>query len=361
MTNFPKLFIPGPTHVSKEILDVFSTKQIGHRTPEISVLIDEVVNGVKKVLYTNNDIYLVSHAATGLWEMGSKNSVNKGILHCINGAFSSKWALSSKKLGLFVESIDYTWGCGTKVEDIDRKLATGKFDVLAMVHNETSTGVMSNLEDISKLLKSKYPDVLWLVDAVSSMAGIKIEVDKLGIDFLLSSTQKAWGLPAGFSICSVSPRMLNKSKIINNKGYFLDLEVYKKYYDKSQTPTTPSIPHMFGLKKVLESISEEGIENRWNRHIEMSKLTQGWAKEHGQSLFPEKGCESYTLTCISNDQKWDINKINDLLLQRGFRMDRGYGQLRGKVFRIPHMGNIYMNDLSEYLKEMDEVLCQLKY
>ena len=361
MEDFPKLFIPGPTHVSDEILHVLSTKQIGHRTPEISILIKNIVNGVKELLYTNNDIFLVSHAATGLWEMGTKNSVNEGVLHCINGAFSSKWALSSEKNGFFVDTLEYTWGCGVKVEDIDRKLSSGKFDVLAMVHNETSTGVMSNLDEISLLLKSKYPDIIWLVDAVSSMAGVKIEVDRLGIDFLLSSTQKAWGLPAGFSLCSVSDRLIQKSKLIKNKGYFLDLEVYKKYYDKFQTPTTPSIPHMFGLKKVLENISKEGLDNRWSRHIEMSKFSQDWALNHGQSLFPENGCESYTLTCISNDQQWDINKIYELLLDRGYRMDRGYGNLKGQVFRIPHMGNIYMNDLMEYLKNMDDILCQLKY
>ena len=212
MSKFPKLFIPGPTHVSNDILETLSTPQIGHRTPEISELIDFLVKGIQEVLYTKNHIYLVSHAATGLWEMGTKNSVKKGVLHCINGAFSSKWFLSSQQSGFNSDAIDYKWGCGTKAEDIDKMLSTGKYDVLAMVHNETSTGVMSDLQQISDLLKNKYPDVIWLVDAVSSMAGIKIDVDSLGIDFLLSSTQKAWGIPAGFSICSVSDKMLKRSK-----------------------------------------------------------------------------------------------------------------------------------------------------
>ena len=184
MSDFPKLFIPGPTHVPDDVLQSLSTPQIGHRTPEISVLIDFIVKGIKKVLYTKNHIYLVSHAATGLWEMGTRNSVDKGVLHCSNGAFSSKWALSSEKNGFKTKVIDYEWGQGIKAQDIDKSLETGKYDVLAMVHNETSTGVMSNLEEISILLKNKYPDVIWLVDAVSSMAGIKIDVDNLGIDFL---------------------------------------------------------------------------------------------------------------------------------------------------------------------------------
>jgi len=357
LSKFPKLFIPGPTHVSDDILDVLSTKQIGHRTPEISELIESLIKGIQKVLYTSNHIYLVSHAATGLWEMGTKNSVEKGILHCVNGAFSSKWALSSIKNNFNLHSIEYEWGLGVKVDDIDKELSTGKYDVLAMVHNETSTGVMSNLKPIAELLKRKYPDIIWLVDAVSSMAGIKIEVDMLGIDFLLSSTQKAWGLPAGFSICSVSDKILNKSSKVKNKGYFLDLEVYEKYYNKLQTPTTPSLPHMFGLKKILEKIEEEGIENRWTRHKDMADYTQKWAKNHEQDLFPEDGCESFTLTCIKNIKKWNVNEMSNILLDKGFRMDRGYGNLRGKVFRIPHMGNIYMDDLVEYLNVIDEVIC----
>ena len=119
MSVFPKLFIPGPTHVSDELLEVLSTPQIGHRTPEISSLIDCIISGVKNVLYTKNKIYLVSHAATGLWEMGTRNSVKKGILHCVNGAFSSKWALSSEKNGYEVKRFEYEWGRGVKAEDVD--------------------------------------------------------------------------------------------------------------------------------------------------------------------------------------------------------------------------------------------------
>jgi len=345
----PKLFIPGPTHVSADIMDVFSTDQIGHRTPEISELIIFIVEGIQKLLYTKNHIYLASHAATGLWEMGTKNSIKKGVLHAVNGAFSSKWALSSEQLGYHTKRIDFEWGRGIDIDAIDKELSTGDYDVFAMVHNETSTGAMSDLDSISKLLKEKYPDIIWLVDAVSSMAGVKIEVDRLGIDFILSSTQKAWGLPAGFSICAISDRLINRSSGIKNKGYFLDVQTYEKYYLKNQTPTTPSIPHMYGLKKVLEIIEKEGLDNRWNRHKGMAEFTRKWALDHGQEIFTDRNALSCTLTCIENTQNWDIEKINQKLLDNGFRMDRGYGKFRYKAFRIPHMGNVYMDDLKEYL------------
>lgn len=354
MNLYPKLFIPGPTHVPESVMKALSTPQIGHRTEEISELIEFIVRGVQKVLYTKNNIYLVSHAATGLWEMGLRNSVNKGVLHCDNGAFSSKWGKVSQACGFNHKIIQYQWGSGVKADDIDKRLSTGNYDVLAMVHNETSTGAMSNLEEISNLLSSKYPDVIWLVDAVSSMAGIKVEVDKLGIDFMLSSTQKAWGLPAGFSICSVSDKITKKSETLSNKGYFLDLKVYEKYYNKFQTPSTPSVPHLFGLKHILQVINKEGIENRWKRHIEMRDHTIAWAQDRGQGLFAEDGCRSHTITCIKNIQKWDVNKIYNNLLSKGFRMDRGYGKLRGEAFRIPHMGNVYMEDLIEFLSKLEK-------
>ena len=288
--------------------------------------------------------------------MGVKNTVQKGVLHAVNGSFSSKWVTVSKECGYEVGILDYEWGKGIKPEDIDEALSSGKYDVFAMVHNETSTGVMSPLEPIAELLQSKYPEVIWLVDAVSSMAGHKIEVDKLGIDLILSSTQKAWGLPAGFAVCAVSEKIIERSRNMHHKGYFLDIMVYEKYYEKMQTPSTPSIAHMFGIKYILEKIEAEGLENRWNRHKIMAKNTRRWAIDHGQKLFPEEGFESITITCVYNQKKWDINKINDRLLERGFRMDRGYGKLRGIAFRIAHMGNIMPKDLEEYLQTFDEVL-----
>ena len=357
MQKFSKLFIPGPTHVSDDILDVLSTPQIGHRTPEISELISFLVKEIQNVLYTKNHIYLVSHAATGLWEMGTKNSIKEGVLHAVNGAFSSKWALSSEQNNFKTKRLEFEWGKGIDVNEVDKELSKGYYDVFAMVHNETSTGAMANLDSISNLLKSKYPDIIWLVDAVSSMAGIKIEVDKLGIDFLLSSTQKAWGLPAGFSICSVSDRLIEKSSNIQSRGYFLDIQTYEKYYLKNQTPTTPSIPHMFGLKKVLTNIQNEGLENRWQRHIDMATYVRQWVLEHNQEFFTEEKSLSHTLTCIKNVQNWNIEKINEKLLVEGFRMDRGYGKYRYKTFRIPHMGNIFMDDLKDYLSFFEDSIC----
>ena len=139
MTDFPKLFIPGPSHVSKDILDVLSTEQIGHRTPEISELIKFLVLGIQKLLYTKKHIYLVSHAATGLWEMGTKNSVTKGVLHAVNGAFSSKWALSSEQNGFKTKRINYEWGQGVNIEKIGSMYGSVSVRLIVIVIIKTGT------------------------------------------------------------------------------------------------------------------------------------------------------------------------------------------------------------------------------
>ena len=118
---------------------------------------------------------------------------------------------------------------------------------------------------------------------------------------------------------------------------------------------------MFGLKYVINKIKSEGIENRWRRHVEMAEYTRNWALSHGQKFFTKENALSNTLTCIDNIKKWNINKINEELLKNGYRMDRGYGKFKGKTFRVPHMGNIYMEDLKDYLNKIDEILCRLKY
>ena len=355
MSKFPKLFIPGPTHVSDEILDSFKTPQIGHRTPEVSELISGVVDGIQNILYTKNNIYLVSHPATGLWEMAIRNSVKNKVLHCVNGAFSSKWAKVSDSIGVDYDILEYDWGIAVKAEDIEKKLKSQHYDAVAVVHNETSTGVMSDIHAIGNMMKS-FSDTYLLVDAVSSMAGVKIEVDSCSIDFILASTQKAWGLPAGFSIASVSDRLIKRSSEINNKGYILDVNTYEKYYSKNQTPYTPSIPHLFGLRKVLDLIEEEGVENRWKRHKVLAQMARDWALKMGQSLYAEQGFRSNTVTSIRNDMNWNIDQINEKLLLSGFRMDRGYGNLKGKVFRLSHMGNIFEKDLIEYLQNFEECI-----
>ena len=356
-TTKPKLFIPGPTHVDEEILKALSEYPIGHRTAAFSQLYNDVIAGIQKVLYTDNRIYLSTSSATGLWEAAVRNTVRKRCANFVCGAFSSRWHETTVKCGLPADSIKVALGEAIKPELVDKTLATGKYDVITYVHNETSTGVMNPLREIAEVMK-KYPEVIFLVDMVSSMSSVKIELDKLGIDVALASVQKGWALPPGFSLCMISKRTLDVSSKCNNKGYYFDFLVLEKYAKRSQTPYTPSIPHMYGLKRQLERIFDEGLENRFQRHSDMADRVRTWALDT-MGLFPEKGYESDTLTCVENTPAINITDFQQRLLSKGYIISGGYGPLNGKTFRISHMGDITLEDIEELLGVMDETLKEM--
>ena len=355
-----KLFIPGPTEVRKEILEELSKPQIGHRTQEFKDLFGGLKPGLKKLFYTENDVLISTSSGSGFWEAAIRCCVNKKVLHATNGSFSKKWAKLSEQCGREVGKIEYDWGKAVKAEDVDKELSTGDYEAFCMVHNETSTGVMSDLESVSEVMK-KYPNVLWFVDAVSSLAGVKIEVDKLGIDICLASSQKALALPAGIAVASVSEKAYKKAENVEGKGYYFDILQLKKMYDKDQTTYTPSIPHLYALKKQLERIETEGLDKRFDRHKEMADYVRDWALTNGMELFPEAGAESNTVTCIVNTKKLDFKEIKKDMATKGYSIDSGYRKLNEKLeaegkpntFRIAHMGDLTLEEVKELIKELE--------
>jgi len=355
-----KLFIPGPTEVRKEVLDELGNPQVGHRTNEFKELFASLKPGLKRLFFTENDVLVSTSSGSGLWEAAIRSCVDKKVLHACNGSFSKKWSKLSERCGREVNRIEYDWGKAVKASDVDDALSSGGYEAFCMVHNETSTGVMSNLDSISEVMK-KYPDVLWFVDAVSSIAGVKIDVDRLGIDICLASAQKALALPAGIAVASVSSRAYEKASGVSGRGYYFDILELKEAYDKDQTPYTPSIPHLFALKKQLDRIDSEGLDNRFNRHKEMADYVRNWAKGHGLEMFSESGYESDTISCMVNTKGLDFKSIKKDMATKGYSMDSGYRKLNEKLdaegksntFRIAHMGDLTLDELKGFTKELE--------
>ena len=355
-----KLFIPGPTEVRKEILEAMATPQIGHRTQEFKDLFGSLKPTLQELFGTNNDVLLSTSTGSGFWEAASRCCVDKKVMHAINGAFSKKWAALSERCGKEVIKVNFDWGKGVDAAEIDKALSENDVEAFCMVHNETSTGVMSNLKEISEVMK-KHPDVLWLVDAVSCFSGVPIGVDELGIDFCLSSSQKALALPSGIAVAAVSQRCYDKAEKVDGKGYYFDILELKKMYDKDQTPYTFSISHLYALQKQLERIKQEGVEQRFKRHKDMAEWVRNWGKEQGFGLFAEDGCRSDTVTCFVNTKDVDFKDIKKDMATKGYSMDSGYGKLNKKLeeegknltFRIPHMGDITLDEIKEFTKELE--------
>ena len=241
-------------------------------------------------------------------------------------------------------------------EMLEQALSTGKYDLITITQNETSTGIHNPMAKLAEVYK-KYPDVIVCVDAVSSMAGDLIPVDELGIDVCITSTQKCLGLPPGMAIASVSEKAIKKAETVENRGLYFDyLELVKFVKEKPyQYPSTPSESHMFALDYQLDKILEEGVENRYKRHCEMAKIAQDWAREHCE-LYSDPDNLSVTVTCVKNTTGKPFSEISKAMGERGYLMSNGYGPLKDITFRIAHMGDLSIEELQQYLKDLTEVI-----
>jgi aspartate aminotransferase-like enzyme len=336
---------------------------IGHRGQGFKDLYAKIQPQLQQLISTKQLVYLSTSSAWGVMEGAIRNLVSKKVLNCMCGAFSDKWLDVSKKCGKQADALQVEWGSAIRAEAIDKKLATGEFDVLTLIHNETSTGIMSPLAEIAAL-KKKYPDVMFIVDSVSSMTAVPLKFDELGIDVLLAGTQKAFALPPGLAVFACSPAALAKAATIKDRGYYFDFVEFQKNAEQSMTPSTPSIPHIYALSSKLDEFFAEGLEARYARHQKTNQMTRDWAKKHGFNLFAEAGFESVTLTCISNGAKpggrtVDVAKLQKLTKDQGFLIDGGYGKIKGTTFRVSNMGDETEATMTQLFAAMDKAMGQL--
>ncbi len=351
-----KLFIPGPVEVSEKTLRAYASPAIGHRGKGFQELYAHVQPGLQKLFYTTRPVFLSTTSAWGVMEGAIRNLVTKKVLCCMNGAFSDKWYDVALRCGKAAEALQEPWGHPILPEKIEAKLKSGEFDAVTLIHNETSTGTMNPLADIAAVVK-KFPDVMLIVDTVSSFSVLPIECDKLGLDVMLTGTQKALALPPGASLFTVSERALARAATVKDRGYYTDFVEFQKNHEGNMTPSTPSIGHFYALRSKLEDIESEGIENRYTRHLRNAEITRQWAIERGFELFPAAGYESIGLTCVKNTRSIDVPKmIAHLKEHHNCIIDGGYGKIKGTTFRISHMGDETTENIRELLSWLDEAI-----
>ncbi len=349
-----RLFIPGPTEVRSENLAALAKPQIGHRGDEFKDLHGRVVPKLQKLLETSDPVFLFTCSSTGVWEAAIRNCVRERVLCCMQGAFSDRWLKVAETNGKAAVPLKVEWGRAITAQAIDKELAGGGYDAITVVHNETSTGVMNRMDEIAAVLR-KYPDVTFLVDAVSSMAGVRIPVDEWRIDVCLAGLQKAFALPAGLTVATVSSRALDKAKTVKNRGYYFDFLDMLKYHERGQTPATPAIPQIQALDAQLDDILAETPKGRFERHEALARIVRDWARRHF-ALFAEEGYESPTLTCIANTRGISVSALNKELGKQWAAISNGYGDLKEKTFRIAHMGDTQEWEIRGLLAVIDRIL-----
>ena len=352
----PVLFIPGPTQVSPEVLAEMSRPAIGHRSAECARLWRTARSGLRKLMHTDGEVVMLTGPASAMMEATARNLVRTRSLHLVNGAFSQRWFEVARACGKEAIAVEREWGLGFTADDLVEALREhGPVDAVTVVHNETSTGTASPIQDFRAVLDA-HPETLLCVDTVSSMAGLPVHVDEWGLDVCLFGVQKCLALPAGIAVASLSQRALERAHTVENRGWFLDLLRLAKANEKEQSPTTPSTAHLYALVRQLELIEEEGLANRWRRHTAMAERTREWAVAHGWSMFPAEGFRSDTVSCIARADGPDFNPAIAKLADEGLIVSGGYGKLKGETFRIGHMGEHRMADLEHLLARFDAAL-----
>src|SRR5262245_25301985 len=282
-----KLFIPGPVEVSEKTWEAFSRPLIGHRSEDFRNLYRKIHPRLQTLFGTQQPLFLTTSSALGVMEAPIRNLADRGVLCCMCGAFSDKWFDVAKRCGKNAEPLQVEWGKHIDPKAIDQKLATGKFDTVTLIHSETSTGVMNPLPEICSTLAND-PEVALVVDTVSSFSGMKIEMDALGIDVLLTGAQKALALPPGFSLFSVSEKAFARAEKIPNRGYYFDFLEFKRQQAEWMTQSTPSIGHMHALQSKLDEIFDESLEARFARHARNNALVHDWVRRTGFEFFAEE-------------------------------------------------------------------------
>jgi aspartate aminotransferase-like enzyme len=352
----PKLFIPGPIDVSPATYAAMSRTMIGHRGSEFEALYASTQPGLQQLAGTKRPVYLSTSSAWGVMEAALRNLTQKKVLTLCNGAFSDKWFDVAKKCGKEVEKLQFEWGQAIDPGQLRTKLAEGGFDTVTFIHNETSTGVMSDLKRIAEVVKS-FPDVLLIVDTVSSFSAVPMAMDEFGIDVLLAGVQKAMALPPGLAVFAISEAALERAKSTKDRGYYFDFVEFEKNALANNTPSTPAISLIFGLQFILETIAAEGLENRFARHLSNNKMIHDWAARHNFQHFAPEGFRSVSLSCFHTPEGFDqSNFIKTLKNKHNFMINGGYGKIKGITFRISNMGNETTETMQELIDAMDDVL-----
>jgi aspartate aminotransferase-like enzyme len=351
-----KLFIPGPVEVSAKTWAAFAKPMIGHRSEAFRALYRSIHPRLQTLFGTRQPVFLSTSSAWGVMEAAIRNLVSRRVLNCMCGAFSDKWLDVSRRCGKEAEPLQVDWGRHIDPAALDEKLASGDFDTVTLIHNETSTGVMNPLQEICEVVR-KYPEVALVVDTVSSFSAVPIAMDELGIDVLLTGSQKALALPPGFSLFAVSEKAFVRAEKQKDRGYYFDFLEFKKNQADDVTPTTPSIAHIHALESKLDDIFAEGLTNRYARHSRTNALVHDWVRNRGFDFFADESYRSKTLTCVKNTRGIDIPQLaRDLREKHHLVIDPGYGRIKGQTFRLSNMGDETEETVSALLGSLDDCL-----
>ena len=354
------LLTPGPTPLPPEVLEAMSRPIIHHRTPQFQAVLKEATEGLRYVFQTQNDVFILASSGTGAMEAAVINLLSPGdtVLTIQGGKFGERWTEIAQAYGIKPEVLDVEWGQAVQPSDIAKRLiANPKIKAVFVTLCETSTGVVNDIEAIGKLVKDT-PAVL-VVDAISGLGAIDLNTDVWSCDVVVSGSQKGLMLPPGLGFISVSPKAAKLMQDSKCPKYYFDLKQAKHALDKTDTPFTPAITLIIALNVALKMMKEDGLTNIFLRHKKMAEATRAAVEALGLELFAP-GASSDVVTAVKVPQGIDGEKLVKTMRDTyGVTIAGGQSELKGKVFRIAHMGYIEEFDIIAGISCLEKVLLQM--
>jgi aspartate aminotransferase-like enzyme len=327
-----------------------------HRSEAYEHIFHRAENKARQLFGTQNRVFISTSSGTGLQEAAVRNLAVESVLACSNGAFGDRWATVAETNGKKVTRVEAAWGQPITTELVAGALSQRTYEMLTIVHNETSTGVQNPVDEIALAAREISPNTLLCVDAVSSLGGAPMQMDDWGLDFVLTSSHKAIAVPPGLALGATSDRALRRAESVPNRGWYFDLVRLEKHRLKNSTPATSAVSLVYALDRQLDRILAEGLPARYARYQAMAARVHTWAAAHGFDLFAAEGYRSHTVTAIENLPRIDIPGLNQFLLEKDMRVANGYGPLKGKTFRIAHMGELTSDQLETLLESIQAYL-----
>lgn len=356
------LLTPGPTPLPPQVCEAQARPIIHHRTPQFQAVLKEVTEGLKYVFQTNNDCLIFASSGTGAMEAAVVNLLSPAdtVITVEGGKFGERWTEICQAYAINCDVIKVEWGKAVQPQEIEKRLkANPKIKAVFTTLCETSTGVTNDIEAIGKLVKNY--DAALVVDAISGLGAIPLATDAWSIDIVVSGSQKGLMLPPGLSFISISQKawqMLGESRC---PKYYFDLKEAKKALDKTDTPFTPAISLVMALDESLKMIRQEGLENIFSRHRKMAEATRAAMKALDLDLFAPTAA-SDVVTAVKVPQGIDGEKMVKTMRDTyGVTIAGGQAELKGKVFRIAHMGYIEEFDIIVAVSCLEKVLHQMGY
>ncbi len=365
MENKNMLMIPGPTPVPEQVLLAMAKHPIGHRSGDFSKVIAELTENLKWLHQTNNDVLMLTASGTGAMEAGIINFLSPGdkVLVGNNGKFGERWGLVSKAFGLDVTEITAEWGKPLDTEAFRTALETDtnkEIKAVIITHSETSTGVLNDLENINKHVKA-HGEALIIVDAVTSLGAVNVPVDEWALDVVGSGSQKGYMIPPGLAFVSVSAKAWKAYETAKLPKFYFDLKQYKKATDKDSSPFTPPVNLMYGLQASLQMMKREGLENIFARHQRLTKASRAAVKALNLPLFAPDEYASAAITAVIPGGV-DAEQIRSTMKKKfDIALAGGQDHLKGKIFRIGHLGFVSDRDVLTAIGALEATLVELGY